>query len=192
VAKRDFIPFQRVSIPPVAATSSRPSASRRCSVVPGKIPIWRRLRIGRRARERLRRQAEVLCGAVSDNKNPRFAGTFPSLEPSDGLEPSTPSSPCHDRPWLYQRIDVGPLSPRKRERRGRSVNFTPRDRDPVMPEDSPGAVVRRAGKHTRSPIDAPASLFRHFVRSSVELCKRRQARESSPGETWSLLAWTGS
>ena len=37
--------------------------------------------------------AEVLCGAVLDNKNPRFPGIFLLLEPSDGLEPSTPSLP---------------------------------------------------------------------------------------------------
>jgi hypothetical protein len=38
-------------------------------------------------------KAEVLCGAPSDNKNPRFTGIFLSLKPSDGLEPSTPSLP---------------------------------------------------------------------------------------------------
>jgi hypothetical protein len=37
--------------------------------------------------------AEVPCGAVFDNKNPRFPGIFLLLEPSDGLEPSTPSLP---------------------------------------------------------------------------------------------------
>ena len=96
-------------------------------------------------------------------------------------------------PWLYQRIDVGPLSPtRKRERRGRSVNFTPRDRDPVMPEDSPGRS-RQASRETHSFVDRrPPSLSRHFMRSSVESCKRRHVREPRSGETWSLLAWTRS
>ena len=36
---------------------------------------------------------EVLRGALSDNKNPRFTGIFSLSEPSDGLEPSTPSLP---------------------------------------------------------------------------------------------------
>ena len=34
---------------------------------------------------------EVLCAACSDNRTCRFAGTFLRREPSDGLEPSTPS-----------------------------------------------------------------------------------------------------
>jgi hypothetical protein len=38
--------------------------------------------------------AEVLRGAFLDNKNPRCPGIFSLSEPSDGLEPSTPSLPC--------------------------------------------------------------------------------------------------
>jgi hypothetical protein len=37
--------------------------------------------------------AEVLSGAASDNKNPRFPGISFLPKPSDGLEPSTPSLP---------------------------------------------------------------------------------------------------
>jgi hypothetical protein len=36
---------------------------------------------------------EVLCGAATGNKNPRFPGISSLLKPSDGLEPSTPSLP---------------------------------------------------------------------------------------------------
>jgi hypothetical protein len=37
--------------------------------------------------------AEVLCGPVAGNKNPRFPGISSLPKPSDGLEPSTPSLP---------------------------------------------------------------------------------------------------
>ena len=36
---------------------------------------------------------EVLCAANCDNRTSRFAGISSNLEPSDGLEPSTPSLP---------------------------------------------------------------------------------------------------
>ena len=41
---------------------------------------------------------EVICHSSLDNKNPRLRGF---LEPSDGLEPSTPSLPCSiHRKWM--------------------------------------------------------------------------------------------
>jgi hypothetical protein len=40
---------------------------------------------------------EVPCDAYSDNGTCRFAGTFLRREPSDGLEPSTPSLPWRIR-----------------------------------------------------------------------------------------------
>jgi hypothetical protein len=40
---------------------------------------------------------EVPCDADSDNRTSNFAGTFLLLEPSDGLEPSTPSLPWRIR-----------------------------------------------------------------------------------------------
>jgi hypothetical protein len=43
------------------------------------------------------RYREMLCGTTPDNKTERFAGSFLSLEPSDGLEPSTPSLPWRFR-----------------------------------------------------------------------------------------------
>jgi hypothetical protein len=52
-------------------------------------------------------QAEVLCGAVSDNKNPRFTGISSLLKPSGGLEPPTPSLPCASfRNWWQPTATV--------------------------------------------------------------------------------------
>jgi hypothetical protein len=79
-----------------------PSGSRRCSVAGGKEPdlqvfsnITASFESGRDGK------AEVLSGAVTDNKNPRFAGIAFVLKPSPGLEPGTASLP-----WRF-RIATG-------------------------------------------------------------------------------------
>jgi hypothetical protein len=48
---------------------------------------------------------EVPCDAYSDNGTCRFAGTFLRREPSDGLEPSTPSLP-----WRIRASPIGPVN----------------------------------------------------------------------------------
>lgn len=55
-----------------------------------------------------------------DNKNPRFAGI---LEPSDGLEPSTPSLPSWDERGTrgHTRVTAGTKAPQTRRTRRRRV-----------------------------------------------------------------------
>src|SRR4029453_16186898 len=53
--------------------------------------------------KRSRGTAEVLRGAFLDNKNPRCPGIFSLSEPSDGLEPSTPSLPWRIQPAATRR-----------------------------------------------------------------------------------------
>jgi hypothetical protein len=60
------------------------------------------LRIERRADDAVRTAWEVVCGAITDNKSPRFPGIFFLQEPSDGLEPSTPSLP-----WRFRAAGEG-------------------------------------------------------------------------------------
>jgi hypothetical protein len=56
---------------------------------------------GRRSeRDVVRTPREVLCAACLDNRTSRFAGTSWRIEPSDGLEPSTPSLPSRFREGL--------------------------------------------------------------------------------------------
>jgi hypothetical protein len=52
--------------------------------------------------KRSRGTAEVLRGAVLDNKDPRFPEIFSLAKPSDGLEPSTPSLP-----WRFRSAGEG-------------------------------------------------------------------------------------
>jgi hypothetical protein len=76
-----------------------PSLLGRCSEVPGSRSICRGLQPRSELNSPPDGKAEVLCGAVLDNKNPRFPGIFLLLEPSDGLEPSTPSLP-----WRFRGV----------------------------------------------------------------------------------------
>jgi hypothetical protein len=62
------VPFQRVSTVPVAATSSRPSVSRRCSAVPGNQADLQALCWQRGISELPVSQREVLRDAGSDNR----------------------------------------------------------------------------------------------------------------------------
>jgi hypothetical protein len=79
---------------PVAPT---PSFSGRCSVVPGNRPICRHFADGAASSTWSGPPREVLCAACLDNRTSRFAGTSWRIEPSDGLEPSTPSLPLRFR-----------------------------------------------------------------------------------------------
>jgi hypothetical protein len=79
---------------------STPSVSGRCSVERGQHVDLRAV-CGSSGERRgcPDRGLEVPCAATSDNKNPRFPGIFLFREPSDGLEPSTPSLP-----WRFRGV----------------------------------------------------------------------------------------
>jgi len=75
------------------ATTSSPSVSGRCSGCPPNTPFAGTFRGRDEFDKRSQGTAEVVRGAVLDNKKSRFPGIFSLAKPSDGLEPSTPSLP---------------------------------------------------------------------------------------------------
>ena len=136
-----------------------------------------------------RRCREVLRDAGSDNRTGQFAGDFLLLEPSDGLEPSTPSLPWRVRAAggdrgtaLVCRISLlttcfrrqphpGPGAPRRSLRTPRPVPKTcPQD---LSPDDVGCAEVRSRRPWVRSSrTPAPAPSRDRVLRQGNDLRRR--------------------